>query len=141
MTAGQDRLAGYKDALKAEGIRPSRKLIIEGDFTMAGGVRDMRRLLRTVPDIDGVFAASDLMAVGAMQALDSLGRRIPEDVAVIGFDDVPAALIAHPPLTTVRQPIEEMGRQLARCLLDRIEGKPTKRRIVLPTELVRRASA
>lgn len=141
MCAGQDRLAGFRDALQAEGVRPSRKLVAPGDFTMAGGVQAMRRLLRATPGIDGVFAASDLMAIGAIQALEALGRRVPDDVAVVGFDDVPAALFSQPPLTTVRQPIEVMGRQMARTLLDRIDGRPVRRGIVLPTELVRRASA
>ena len=141
MAPGQDRLAGYRDALRDEGIRATRKLIADGDFTVTGGAQAMRRLLRGNPDIDGLFAASDLMAIGAIQALESLGRRVPEDVAVIGFDDVAAALIADPPLTTVRQPIEVMGRQMARTLLDRIDGRPVRQGIILPTELVRRGSA
>ena len=141
MCAGQDRLAGYRDALRDEGLRPTRKLVADGDFTVTGGAQAMRRLLRGSPDIDGVFAASDLMAIGAIQALESLGRHVPVDVAVVGFDDVAAALIADPPLTTVRQPIEVMGRQMARTLLDRIDGRPVRQGIILPTELVRRGSA
>jgi DNA-binding LacI/PurR family transcriptional regulator len=87
-----------------------------------------------------VFAASDLMAAGALRALRAAGRRVPEDVAVVGFEDSPVARYAQPPLTTVRQPIEELGRQATRLLLDRINGQAGGMRLILDTELVVRSS-
>ena len=100
----------------------------------------MRTLLADRPDIDAVCAASDLMAVGAMRVLRDLGRRIPDDVAVIGFEDSAIARQTDPPLTTVHQPVEAMGREMARLLLARIGGAGASS-IVVETHLVRRASA
>ena len=99
---------------------------------------------RRRPDIDAVFAASDLMAAGAMSVLDAAGRRVPEDVALVGYDDSPVAVDRPtPPLTSVRQPIEEMGHEMARLLIDRGRRARTacQRRVILATELVRRASS
>ena len=102
----------------------------------------MERLLKARPDIDAVFAASDLMAAGAMSALAAAGRRVPQDVAIVGFDDSPIATTVLPNLTSVRQPIEEMGNEMARLLIDAIGGRdPVVRRVILDTELVRRASS
>ena len=102
----------------------------------------MTRLLAARPDIDGVFAASDLMAVGALSVLAAAGRRVPADVAVVGFDDSPVATSTTPRLTSVRQPIEAMGREVARLLVDAVEASdPVPRRVILATELVRRASS
>jgi DNA-binding LacI/PurR family transcriptional regulator len=102
----------------------------------------MRSLLAERPDIDAVFVASDLMAAGALQALRDAGRRIPDDVAVVGFDDSPLAAATQPPLSSVRQPIEEMGREMVRLLVEAIErSDPVPRHVVLGTELVRRASS
>jgi DNA-binding LacI/PurR family transcriptional regulator len=119
LPAGQDRLAGFRDAMARHGhpFVPSA----EGDFTLAGGQRAMSRLLAEVPDLDGVFAGNDLMAQGALLILAGQGRRVPGDVAVVGFDDSSAALACVPPLTTVRQPVEEMAAELARLLLARID--------------------
>jgi DNA-binding LacI/PurR family transcriptional regulator len=109
---------------------------------MAGGAAAMTELLTAHPDLDAVFAASDVMAVGAMQVLRAHGRRIPEDVAVVGFDDSELAAAAVPPLTTVRQPIEELGRTVTWRLLAQLAGEedlpPT---VLLPTELVHRATS
>jgi DNA-binding LacI/PurR family transcriptional regulator len=102
----------------------------------------MERLLATRPDLDAVFCASDLIAAGALAALDAAGRRIPEDVAVVGFDDSPIAATSRPPLTSVRQPIEEMGREMVHLLLDLIANNDrVARRVVLATELILRASS
>jgi DNA-binding LacI/PurR family transcriptional regulator len=102
----------------------------------------MKLLLERTPEIDGVFVASDLMCLGALLALRELGRRIPDDVAVVGFDDVPLASCANPPLTTVRQPIRRLGREMVRSLLHRLsEPRGDPRPIILPTELVVRSSA
>ncbi len=141
MAAGRDRLAGYREAIRAVGEKPNPKAIAEGDFSVAGGFEGMRRLLKLVPDLDGVFVGNDLMSVGAMQAVESVGRRVPEDIAVVGFDDIPIASMTQPPLTTIRQPIEAMGRQMAAMLLDLLRGRSVPQSLVLPTELVRRGSA
>jgi DNA-binding LacI/PurR family transcriptional regulator len=141
MCVGQDRLAGYRAALDAAGLPHDGTGATSGDFTVDGGAVAMRRLLAARPGLDGVFAASDLMAVGALQVLADAGRRVPEDVAVIGFDDVREAQLTNPPLTTMRQPLDELGRTMARVLLTRIDGADVARRTVLQTELVRRASA
>ena len=142
MGAGVDRLAGYHDALVDAGLPIDPSLEVTGDFTQEGGAAAMERLLKTRPDIDALFAASDLMAAGAMGVLESAGRRIPQDVAVVGYDDSPVASTLRPRLTSVRQPIEEMGHEMTRLLVDSVEGSaPVQRRVILATELVRRASS
>ncbi|MGV9775142.1 LacI family DNA-binding transcriptional regulator, partial [Streptosporangium sp. NPDC003464] len=107
-----------------------------GDFTRESGAVAMRQLLADDPGLDAVFVANDLMALGALRTLRRAGREVPGDVAVVGFDDIPAAAYADPPLSTVRQPTVEMGRRLARMVLKQEEGTP----VVLPTELVVRES-
>ncbi|MCP2327140.1 DNA-binding LacI/PurR family transcriptional regulator [Hamadaea flava] len=139
-TAGQDRLAGFRSALAVHGYAwvPAEP----GDFTRAGGERAARTLLTAYPETDALFVANDLMAEGAMQALRDLGRRVPEDVAVVGFDDSVSALACRPQLTTIRQPLEEMAAEMARLLLARIrepEGRP--RSVIFHPEIVERGSA
>jgi DNA-binding LacI/PurR family transcriptional regulator len=140
MVAAQDRLDGFRAELAAHGRRATRHDMAVGDFSVAGGERAMRRLLEQRPTLDGVFAANDLMAVGAMQVLAGTGRSVPDDVAVVGFDDVPVATALRPALTTVRQPLVRMGEEMARVLLDALEGRPVRPSMVLPTELVVRDS-
>jgi DNA-binding LacI/PurR family transcriptional regulator len=94
---------------------------VEGNFTHLGGEQAMERLLAEQPDVDGVFVANDLMAQGAVAVLRDHGRRVPEDVAVVGFDDSSAARGCRPPLTTVRQPVEDMAAEMARLVLAHIE--------------------
>ncbi|MFG3405920.1 LacI family DNA-binding transcriptional regulator [Streptomyces sp. NPDC048142] len=140
----QRRLDGYRAALSAAGLAPDERLIAPADFTEEGGARAMRDLLARCPGLDAVFAASDVMAAGARQVLREADRRIPEDVALIGFDDSVVARHMHPALTSVRQPIEEMGRRMTQLLLDEIAGRaPGGERpsVVLPTELVVRDSS
>ncbi|GAA3777156.1 LacI family DNA-binding transcriptional regulator [Streptomyces chiangmaiensis] len=150
-TSAVDRLDGFRDVM----VDVDPRLIVEGDFTPAGGERAMRLLLERCPDLDAVFAANDLTASGALRVLRAQGRRVPEDVAVVGFDDMlPVAEQTDPPLTTIRQDIEEMGRLMASLLFRALErrgggsyrdagsgvgGGPSS--VVLPTTLVRRASA
>ncbi|MGV9212048.1 LacI family DNA-binding transcriptional regulator [Micromonospora sp. RB23] len=142
MGAGLARLAGYTEAVKATGVGVNPDLIAYGDFSENSGATAMRRLLDACPDLDAVFVASDLMAFGALRTLRDAGRRVPEDVAVIGFDDAPVARQADPPLTSVFQPVEEMGRQMARLLVARIRGDDLPApHILLDTQLVHRASA
>lgn len=150
MAAGIDRLAGFKAEL-GEAFRPD--LVAHGEFTQQSGLEAMQRLLTDAPDIDGVFAASDLMALGAMQALHQAGRRIPEDVALVGFDDIQVAASAFPPLTTVRQQTVLQGRAMVRLLMARarpdltlpplpgLPGPATEPHLLLPVELVVRESA
>jgi DNA-binding LacI/PurR family transcriptional regulator len=140
MPAGQDRLAGFRAAMADHG-RPD-VISAEGDFTQAGGAAAMKRLLGEHPGLDGVFIASDLMALGALPVLYRQGRRVPEDVAVVGFDDSSAALACDPPLTTVRQPVEEMAAEMARLLLRRI-NEPDRQitSVIFQPALVARQSA
>ncbi|MET4673610.1 MULTISPECIES: LacI family DNA-binding transcriptional regulator [unclassified Streptomyces] len=138
----QRRLDGYRAALAAAGLPPDERLIAPADFTEEGGARAMRELLARRPQLDAVFAASDVMAAGARQVLREADRRIPDDVALIGFDDSVVARHMHPALTSVRQPIEEMGRRMAQLLLEEIAGRTGERpTVVLPTELVVRDSS
>jgi LacI family transcriptional regulator len=140
MIAGLDRLEGYRTALREWGLAADPGLIANGSFSEAGGYEAMCQLLSKSPD--AVFAASDAMAIGAMRALRDAGRRIPEDVAIVGFDNMPFAERAEPPLTTVRQPIQRAGALAVETLIDMIENPDSSpRRIVLPTELVIRQSS
>ncbi len=139
MIAGWDRLNGYEQALRARGLPVGDNLVAEGDFTEIGGRAAMERLLPHNPD--GVFVASDTMALGALRALRDADVRVPEDVALVGFDDMPYAATTAPPLTTVRQPIRRVGSLAFDGLLDIIEnGLEPARRAIVPTELVVRAS-
>ncbi|SCG36045.1 LacI family DNA-binding transcriptional regulator [Micromonospora halophytica] len=138
MVAGIERLAGYRNTIAEAGL-PER--VAYGDFTRESGARAMHQLLAEHPDLDAVFAASDLMAHAALRTLREAGRRVPQDVAVIGFDDIETAAYTDPPLTTVRQPIVELGRALTRQLLRMTAGEAIDEALILPTELVLRESA
>ncbi|MFH8223078.1 LacI family DNA-binding transcriptional regulator [Streptomyces sp. NPDC018057] len=142
MDAAQARLDGYRTALADAGLPADEELIAGGDFTEEGGRAAMRELLRRRPALDALFAASDVMASGAVLELRAAGLRVPHDVAVVGFDDSIVARHIDPPLTSVRQPLEEMGRTMADLLLSEIAQRGTGHRaVVLPTELVVRESA
>lgn len=142
MPAGIDRFDGYCDALRAAGRPVTRSLVAEGDFTEQSGAEQMERLLEREPDLDAVFVASDAMAIGALHVLMRAGRRVPDDVAVVGFDDVPTAQFTNPPLTTVRQPFEEMAVAMAQRLVAQLDAPDAVvDHVVFPTELVVRASA
>jgi DNA-binding LacI/PurR family transcriptional regulator len=143
MGVGLDRLDGYRDGLAAAGLTGAGELVETGDFTEESGAAAMARLLtRPGRPVDAVFAASDLMAAGALRALRTAGRRVPDDVAVVGFEDSAVARYAQPPLTTVRQPIEEMGRQATRLLLAEAAGGRGRgrMRLILDVDLVVRES-
>ena len=159
MAAGVDRLVGWRKALAEAGLPASRTLVARAPFTREGGEHATHRLLAAHPDLDGLFVASDLMALGALDALRAAGRRVPDDVAVVGFDDSDLARGALPPLTTVRQPIEGLGHAMAASLLSLLDAAraaaptpspasssapppvPPPPAIVLPTDLVIRASS
>jgi DNA-binding LacI/PurR family transcriptional regulator len=140
--AARDRLTGWEDALIAEKL-PIEGMCESGDFTLEGGERAMRTLLRRAPDLDAVFAASDPMAAGAMRALIAEGRRIPQDVAVVGFDDHPALAPAmNPPLTSVHQDPREQIRAMVRTLIALLTGDPVRPGTkILPVSIARRGSA
>jgi DNA-binding LacI/PurR family transcriptional regulator len=136
---GRDRLAGYKQAIVDSGQRVNPDWIVEGDFTHLSGYNGMKRLF--TQGVDAVFAASDITARGAIQALHELGARVPEDVAVVGFDDLPTSVQVVPPLTTIRQPIEEKGARATSILIEQIEtGNMEPQQVLLPTELIVRES-
>ncbi|MTE18410.1 substrate-binding domain-containing protein [Streptomyces sp. TRM43335] len=145
-TSAQDRLDGYLDALGVTEADPA--LVAHGDFTAEGGERAMAELLDRSPDLDAVFAGSDLMASGALRTLRARGRRVPEDIAVVGYDDLEPAAWADPALTTVRQDVQEMGRMMAGLLLRRLglgaDGAPREEPpapVVTPARLIVRDSS
>ncbi|MFD5593476.1 LacI family DNA-binding transcriptional regulator [Streptomyces griseorubiginosus] len=142
MYVAQCRLRGYQDALAQAGLTTSRSWVAESDFSEESGRRAMAELLERHPEIDAVLAASDTTAAGALRALRAAGRRVPEDVAVIGFDDFSLAQRTEPRLTTVRQPLEEMGRAMVRLLMEEMEDQSEAwRHVILRTKLVVRESS
>jgi DNA-binding LacI/PurR family transcriptional regulator len=142
MPAGVTRRLAYRDALRAAGRTLDADLEEGGGFTREGGQHAMEVLLGRCPDIDAVFAASDLMAAGALSALYAAGRRVPEDVALVGFDDSIIALSTQPALSSVRQSMEAMGRELVSVLLQTVDARDrVVRRVVLGTELIVRQSS
>jgi len=137
--SGIDRLIGYREVLAEAGL-PA--LAGYGDYSLASGEHVMTRLIERRPELDAVFAASDLMAAGALRALRRAGRKVPDDVAVVGFDDDPIAQRTRPPLTTVRQPVEEQGAAMARRVIALIDSEQVAPSCgLLPTSLVLRESA
>jgi DNA-binding LacI/PurR family transcriptional regulator len=141
MPVAIDRLAGYRTARHEAGYAADGALEGQGDFTRAGGERAARQLLAATPDLDAVVAPSDLAAVGVLGVLAAAGRAVPDDVAVTGFDDSVVAEVSSPPLTSIRQPLDHLGRAMVRLLLDEVGGRSRSgERVVLPTELIRRAS-
>ncbi len=139
-TAAADRLAGYRDALAAAGIAFDADLVAEGAFDAASGHAAMHRLLASADAVTAVFVASDMVAFGALRALREAGRRVPADVSIVGFDDIPLARHFDPPLTTIRLPANALGAAAGRALVDRLAGRPTSERTLLPTELIVRES-
>jgi LacI family transcriptional regulator, galactose operon repressor len=136
-----ERLAGYRDALTAARIEPDFDLVEEGRFTEEGGHDAARSLIERHPDVTAIFAANDLSALGVLNALAENGRSVPDDVSVVGFDDLRLAAYTSPPLTTVRQPGVEIARLATEILIGLTEGQPAQRmRHLLQPELVLRAS-
>jgi len=134
-TVGIDRREGYLKALVERGRTVDEALMVEGDFTEAGGYYAMQQLLSAKPD--AVFASSDIMALGAMRAAREAGLRVPDDIALVGFDDLPLAPQPEPQLTTVRQPVVQFGLKVVEILIDLIEnGIRPPRRVIMNTELI-----
>jgi DNA-binding LacI/PurR family transcriptional regulator len=147
MTAALDRREGYLAAMRAARLEPRPGFMQEGDWSEWSGSRAMEALLALPERPEAVFAASDNMAIGALKAIRASGLRVPDDIALVGFDDLPLASALEPPLTTVRQPIYRLGHTAASVLIDDLlrvpEGEPALgrgQRIVLGTELVIRES-
>ena len=134
-----DRTQGYKLALERAGIPFDASLIEHSDWSYQGGYEAMGRLLAKAPKITALFAQNDQMAIGAMRALYEAGRKIPDDVAIVGYDDVPAAAYSQPPLTTIRQPMQQVGEVATRLLIELINDPDAGRKeVLLKTELIRR---
>ena len=138
MPAGIDRLQGYREALAAAGLEEGA--VEDGNFTADGGAAAMRRILERGEQPDALFVASDLMARGALAVLGRAGIRVPDDIAIIGFDDSPVATSVSPQLTTMRQPSFAQGEQMAEVLLDLLAGRNPRHVTMLDTELVVRDS-
>lgn len=135
------RRRGYEQALTAAGLPYHPERIVHGDLMRSGGHMGMNTLLNRHPDMTAVVCCNDLMALGAMQTIQARGLTVGRDVAVVGFDDLPLSEYAHPPLTTVRQPIYEIGQRLVEILISIISGKPTAvTQMLLPTTLIVRES-
>jgi DNA-binding LacI/PurR family transcriptional regulator len=140
-TAAPDRVLGYKDALIEAGITPDDNLIQYADFDPQSGFTCMRTLLASGKKLTAVFVASDNVAMGAKSALREAGLLIPDDISIIGFDDIPWAKYSDPPLTTVRLPAQEMASEACVLLLELMHGsEPKDKHMVLETELVVRKS-
>jgi LacI family repressor for deo operon, udp, cdd, tsx, nupC, and nupG len=137
----QQRVAGYRKALANAGVTADPRLLAAGDFTEAAGYQATRTLLESDADLTAVFAANDLSAVGALRAITESGRRVPEDVSLVGFDDVPLASFTSPPLTTIHQPAVEIAERATEILIDLTQGRQVpKLRYLLEPKLVVRGS-
>ncbi len=139
MAVGVDRLAGWRAAVQEAGLADDA--VVHGDFTSASGAAGIRALLEQHPDIDGVFVASDLMASGTLPALAELGRTVPDEIAVVGYDNSPLAATTTPPLTSVVQPVVAMARAAGLRLLDQLQGASASEPLIFAPELVVRASS
>jgi len=137
-----DRLQGYKAALADCDIPFQEELVIEGDFQQQKGYETTKNLLQSLqPRPTAIFASNDLSALGAMDAARAFGLRVPDDISIIGFDDIPQASLVYPKLTTVRQPLEQMGQVAVKMLLERIEDRSRPpQRVTLATQLIIRDS-
>jgi LacI family transcriptional regulator len=141
-TAAVDRLRGYQNALETAGLTFDPNLVRYGDFTVDSGYQQMRSLLESGVNFTAAFVASDTLVLGAKAALVERGLRVPEDVALVGFDDLPFAQYMNPPLTTVHLPAVELARQACDLLICMLQGeRPCCQRVILETHLVIRGSS
>ncbi len=140
--SGRDRLSGFKSGLQENNLPVLEERIAFGDFTEKGGYLQTKLLLSRT-EFDGLFVASDLMSFGAIRAIQEAGLKVPDDIALVSFDDIPASARYQPPLTTIRQPIHQMGSIAAQTLIDQLESDDTvaPRRIILPIKLVIRETS
>jgi len=136
-----DRTCGYQLALEAASIPVNPDLIVAGDWSYLSGYRAMQELLERGCPFSAVFAQNDQMAIAALRALNEAGRRVPQDVAIVGYDDIPAAEYCEPPLTTIRQPMREVGEVATRLLIQAVEEPGAAQgEILLKAELIWRCS-
>jgi LacI family transcriptional regulator len=142
-TLGRSREAGYESALRGAGLKAPQRLRVHGDWTRVGGREAMLKLMRLPRRPDAVFCANDLMAIGALDALRSLGLRTPLDVRLVGFDDIEAASLVSPALTTIANPAYETGWSAGKLVLDRLQERHTgsRRTVVLPCRLIVRETS
>jgi DNA-binding LacI/PurR family transcriptional regulator len=138
-TAATERLEGYRAALAGAGLPYRPELVVEAAFDAASGRLAMSRL-HAAGAATAVFVASDVVAFGAIAAIREAGLRVPTDISIIGYDDIPLSAFFDPPLTTLHLPAFDLGRTAGAALLDRIHGRPVNRRTVLATELIVRSS-
>ncbi len=137
----RDRLYGYRDAILEGGLQFDDSLVVTGNFSIQSGIAAMESLLKLTPRPTGIFASNDEMAIGAIRAARDAGLRVPQDVSIVGFDDIRFAAFVDPPLTTIRQPGQEIGRRAMAQLVKILAGeRVAERRLILPTELVVRGS-
>ena len=141
INSARERLAGYKKALQDANIEFDMRLTVEGDFHPSGGYKAAEKFLELSPRPTAIFASNDLSAFGAMEAVRQTGLEIPKDMSVIGFDDIPQAATMYPKLTTVRQPLIDMGHLAVKMLLEQIKYPETKaKQVRLETQLIIRDS-
>ena len=139
MVETHQRYIGYQQALEAAGISICPGQVAFTDFTPAQGVAAALRILAAEPDLDGLFVCSDFMSIGIMESLRAQGRRVPDDISLVGYDNIQLAGFCSPPLTTIRQPIEQGGRLMVAKMLELINGHETES-VILPTDLIVRES-
>jgi DNA-binding LacI/PurR family transcriptional regulator len=138
----QLRAAGFRDAMQANGLTMDERLFVHGDLTQRGGFQAAQKLLAAHPRPTAIIACNDLMAIGTMSAARKVGLTIGQELSVGGFDDIPLAEHAHPPLTTVHQPIYEIGQRITKMLIDLIQGEaPAETQVVLTPQLMVRNSS
>jgi DNA-binding LacI/PurR family transcriptional regulator len=139
-TAAKQRLDGYLQAFRETGKVPAKGLICEGDYSLGSGMEHTMNLLEKHPDVDGIFASNDLMAAGAVTVLQDMGKKVPEDVKVVGFDDALIAQTTRPALTTVRQDVVALGEAAGTLMIAQLNGEDVQP-IITTTELIIRGSA
>jgi len=139
-TAAKQRLDGYLQAFRETGKVPAKGLICEGDYSLGSGMEHTMNLLEKHPDVDGIFASNDLMAAGAVTVLQDMGKKVPEDVKVVGFDDALIAQTTRPALTTVRQDVVALGEAAGTLMIAQLNGEDVQP-IITTTELIIRGTA
>jgi DNA-binding LacI/PurR family transcriptional regulator len=139
LQSGRDRLDGYEQALRESGLKVDDDLVFHGDYTQAKAEKIMKQLIASKTKFDGIFAANDLSAVGAINELARNGISVPKQVKIVGFDDSPIARHNEPSITTIRQPIRELGAEVAASILSILEGNSVENKI-LDVQLIKRAT-
>ncbi|RKP46713.1 LacI family transcriptional regulator [Cohnella endophytica] len=139
-SVSKERLEGYKRALELNGIAFNPKRVYNGYFKEEGGSAAMYQILHDHPEVTAVFSASDLMVLGALRTMERIGRKVPDTMSFVGYDDIAIASYCSPPITTIRQDRYEMGYQAAQLLIDMLQKREVSHKIILNTELVTRQS-